>query len=142
MFCRLVRPNTTLRWWWRCTEHVAVKYVPQWFPGAGFQRRAARWRSVIATVVNQPWKFAKDGWVCSGYFSRAAATYIATVGWNCGGMRGNRPPRRTTNRRRTARTRANRQRLRCCCVYGPVHPLFFLEYLRLTRLCLQVVMIL
>ncbi|KAJ7065516.1 cytochrome P450 [Mycena amicta] len=31
-----------------------LKYVPSWFPGAGFKRRAARWRKVTLDVLELP----------------------------------------------------------------------------------------
>ncbi|KIM72092.1 hypothetical protein PILCRDRAFT_829992 [Piloderma croceum F 1598] len=40
-----------------------LKYVPRWFPGAGFQRYAAYCRSLLSTFVEQPWNFVKDSWL-------------------------------------------------------------------------------
>ena len=31
-----------------------LKYVPSWFPGAGFQKKAARWREAINTMAEKP----------------------------------------------------------------------------------------
>ena len=31
-----------------------LKYVPSWFPGAGFQKKAARWREIIHNMANKP----------------------------------------------------------------------------------------
>ena len=30
-----------------------LKYVPSWFPGAGFKRRAARWRACIREMLDK-----------------------------------------------------------------------------------------
>jgi len=38
-----------------------LRYVPQWFPGAGFQKKAAHWKRVINSMVDLPWKYVKDG---------------------------------------------------------------------------------
>jgi len=37
-----------------------LRYVPQWFPGAGFQRKAAHWGHVIHTVIDRPWTYVKN----------------------------------------------------------------------------------
>jgi hypothetical protein len=31
-----------------------LKYVPSWFPGAGFQKKAARWRTVNNIMADKP----------------------------------------------------------------------------------------
>ena len=46
-----------------CILYAVVKYVPQWFPGAGFQKKAAYWKSVVIRVVDEPWEFVKRGYV-------------------------------------------------------------------------------
>ena len=33
----------------------ALKYVPSWFPGARFKRRAARWRACIREMLDRPY---------------------------------------------------------------------------------------
>jgi len=37
-----------------------VSYVPEWFPGAGFKRKAREWNATLQEMVNQPYKFVKD----------------------------------------------------------------------------------
>ena len=37
-----------------------LKYVPSWFPGAGFQKKAARWREVNASLTEKPFCHAKE----------------------------------------------------------------------------------
>lgn len=37
----------------------ALKYVPAWVPGAGFQRKAARWSEAIVKTCDDPWNEAK-----------------------------------------------------------------------------------
>jgi hypothetical protein len=48
-----------------CSDVFLVRYVPPWVPGAGFQRKAARWRSVLAALVDRPFKVVKQELVCS-----------------------------------------------------------------------------
>lgn len=35
-----------------------VKYLPSWFPGAGFQRTAQKWGQVLTTLAERPYAFA------------------------------------------------------------------------------------
>ena len=37
-----------------------LKYVPSWFPGAGFQKKAARWREALNTMAETPFVHVKD----------------------------------------------------------------------------------
>ena len=43
-----------------------LKYVPSWFPGAGFQKRAAHWRQINASMIQKPFDYVKDQLV--GFF--------------------------------------------------------------------------
>ncbi|KIM67833.1 hypothetical protein SCLCIDRAFT_1189995 [Scleroderma citrinum Foug A] len=38
----------------------ALRYVPEWFPGAGFKRMAREWNATLQDMVDQPYKFVKD----------------------------------------------------------------------------------
>ncbi|KAF9044304.1 cytochrome P450 [Panaeolus papilionaceus] len=38
----------------------ALKYVPQWFPGAEFKRKAARWRKELNKFINLPFNHVKE----------------------------------------------------------------------------------
>ena len=42
-----------------------LKYVPSWFPGAGFKRIAAHYAALNAEVVNQPFKIVQTKMVSS-----------------------------------------------------------------------------
>jgi hypothetical protein len=33
-----------------------MKYVPSWFPGAGFQKKAARWREATYIMADKPFR--------------------------------------------------------------------------------------
>ena len=37
-----------------------LKYVPSWFPGAGFQKKAARWREAMNTMVDKPFRQVRE----------------------------------------------------------------------------------
>ncbi|KIK30866.1 hypothetical protein PISMIDRAFT_20892 [Pisolithus microcarpus 441] len=38
----------------------ALAHVPEWFPGAGFQRKAKEWRTTLHEMVDKPYKFVQD----------------------------------------------------------------------------------
>lgn len=37
-----------------------LKYVPEWVPGAGFQRRARKWKKWARAMVENPFEIAKE----------------------------------------------------------------------------------
>ena len=37
-----------------------LKYVPSWFPGAGFQKKAAYWSAVNAAILQKPFSLVKE----------------------------------------------------------------------------------
>ena len=41
-----------------------LKYIPEWFPGAGFQRKAKTWKKYARTMVEAPFAAAKQNIVC------------------------------------------------------------------------------
>ena len=43
-----------------------LKYVPSWFPGAGFQKKAAHWSQINASMIQIPFDYVKDQLV--GFF--------------------------------------------------------------------------
>lgn len=45
-----------------------LKYVPSWFPGAGFQKKAAHWRKVNATLTEKPFRYVEEELVGEYYF--------------------------------------------------------------------------
>lgn len=43
------------------SEQVSiVKFVPSWFPGAGFQSKAASWKYFVTTAREKPYSVVKD----------------------------------------------------------------------------------
>ncbi|KAK1227306.1 hypothetical protein PQX77_009723 [Marasmius sp. AFHP31] len=39
----------------------SLKYVPAWFPGASFQRKAKKWKQTNRELKEQPWEWVKEG---------------------------------------------------------------------------------
>ncbi len=37
-----------------------LKYIPTWFPGAGFQRKAREWSAELRQMIGQPYAVAKQ----------------------------------------------------------------------------------
>jgi hypothetical protein len=37
-----------------------LKYLPSWFPGAGFQKKAARWREATNTMAEKPFRHVQE----------------------------------------------------------------------------------
>ena len=37
-----------------------LKYVPSWFPGAGFQKKAARWKKAVNAMADKPFRHVKE----------------------------------------------------------------------------------
>ena len=37
-----------------------LKYIPSWFPGAGFQKKAAHWRTLVTTMIEKPFGYVKE----------------------------------------------------------------------------------
>ena len=37
-----------------------LRYVPSWFPGASFQKKAARWREAITTMAEKPFRHIQE----------------------------------------------------------------------------------
>ena len=37
-----------------------LKYVPSWFPGAGFQKKATHWRGVNKALIENPFRYVKE----------------------------------------------------------------------------------
>ena len=47
-----------------------LKYVPNWFPGAGFQKKAACWREALNTMLEKPFLHVQEQLV-QAHFLRA-----------------------------------------------------------------------
>ena len=42
---------------------LAVKYIPEWFPGATFQKKARQWRVSVTGMMEKPYEAAKSIYV-------------------------------------------------------------------------------
>lgn len=54
-----------------------LKYVPEWMPGAGFQKKAREWARLAMTMVDMPYEACKERIVCS--FSGATWGRLLTL---------------------------------------------------------------
>ncbi|KAG8221648.1 cytochrome P450 [Butyriboletus roseoflavus] len=60
---------------WPVDVIPSLKYLPDWFPGAGFKRNAAIWKQKIDEFVNEPFKFVLD----ERRKGTAKASFVSTV---------------------------------------------------------------
>ena len=72
-----------------------LKYVPSWFPGAGFQKKAARWREANNTMAEKPFRHVKEHLVPSSFFesSCACSNNYSTEKWKSYAIGGSEPHR-------------------------------------------------
>ena len=52
-----------------------LKYVPSWFPGAGFQKKATRWREALNTMLEKPFLHVQEQLV-QAHFLRAHVLFF------------------------------------------------------------------
>ncbi|KIW18489.1 hypothetical protein PV08_02777 [Exophiala spinifera] len=45
---------------WLVDVVPALKYIPEWLPGAGFKRTAKQWEQTVQRVVEEPYRFVQD----------------------------------------------------------------------------------
>ncbi|KAF8917343.1 cytochrome P450 [Mucidula mucida] len=45
----------------------SLKYIPEWFPGAGFKRKARQWRQLSHDMWNVPWDMTKKQMATGNY---------------------------------------------------------------------------
>ncbi|KAJ7579388.1 hypothetical protein C8J56DRAFT_796263, partial [Mycena floridula] len=38
----------------------SVRYIPEWLPGAGFQKQARLWRPLYPAMIDVPFNFVKS----------------------------------------------------------------------------------
>ena len=50
-----------------------LKYIPAWFPGAGFRRKARKWSAEVRQMIEQPYAVAKQKFVCCCFQSEVWA---------------------------------------------------------------------
>ncbi|KAJ7065512.1 cytochrome P450 [Mycena amicta] len=57
-----------------------LKYVPSWFPGAGFKRRAARWRKVTQEVLELPFEETRKNMMLGTAVHSFASSHLQKLG--------------------------------------------------------------
>lgn len=65
------------------TNHSEVKYVPEWFPGAGFQKQAKIWRASVDRMLHVPFNLAKQLLVGSQAFPPSTFSRCARYRVGC-----------------------------------------------------------
>ncbi|EMD42005.1 hypothetical protein CERSUDRAFT_110546 [Gelatoporia subvermispora B] len=55
-----------------------LRYLPSWFPGAGFKKEAAQWRVWVEALLNQPFQVVKDRILREGSPECVATSLIDT----------------------------------------------------------------
>jgi hypothetical protein len=61
-------------------DHDLVKYLPDWFPGAGFKQSGRQKRKVLDMVIQKPFEFAKEGMAAG----TSEETYVSKLYGNAG----------------------------------------------------------
>lgn len=68
----------------------ALKHLPTWFPGAGFQRQAAIWREAVMKLVNMPFEQAEEAFVSFTFLCLQeivnSCDLSCSEGWSRGGV--------------------------------------------------------
>jgi len=44
-------------------SRLSVKYIPAWFPGAGFKKKALKWRKLARDMIDRPYDMVKAQFV-------------------------------------------------------------------------------
>ena len=60
---------------------LVVKYVPEWVPGAGFQRQAREWKALMDQVNDVPYHFVKNQMVSHSELWSLFSTYFVLGSW-------------------------------------------------------------
>ena len=45
-----------------------LNHIPSWFPGAGFQKKAAHWKGLAKAVIENPFRYVKEQLVGDCFF--------------------------------------------------------------------------
>jgi hypothetical protein len=45
-----------------------LKYVPSWFPGAGFKKKAAYWARINTALAEKPFRYVQEQFVGDFFF--------------------------------------------------------------------------
>ena len=53
-----------------------LMYVPSWFPGAGFQKKAAHWGKLNETLIDKPFRYVQEQLVGVFFFTNDEFFYM------------------------------------------------------------------
>ena len=59
---------------------LVVKYVPSWFPGAGFKKKAKAWKDLLPDFVDKPYDDVAASMVCTVSSSLSAVSPKRFIG--------------------------------------------------------------
>ena len=59
-FISFCRPISCSWYWLEYSPTFSVKYIPEWFPGAGFQKKASETKKILRDFANIPFQFTLD----------------------------------------------------------------------------------
>ena len=71
-----------------------LQYVPSWFPGAGFQRKAALWKEATNTMAEKPFYHVQEQSVDVTFFKelmKSSINSLSTENWQSYSVRGSKP---------------------------------------------------
>ena len=93
-----------------------VKYVPEWFLGAGFQRLGKQWKAQVMRFRNSPFEFTRNAMVnmISGTVKRRTHEMSLSAWWQSTSERGIENAGRLIRRE----CRGGRRRYEKCCWNG------------------------
>ena len=63
-------------------REFVVRYLPTWFPGAGFKRSAIKWKAKLEDFVNKPYDFTKKNMVITSLAELFCLVCIYNVSGN------------------------------------------------------------
>jgi len=59
---------------------ITVKYIPSWFPGASFKRKAREWRKLSRDLIERPFEAVKHKMVSRRYFGLSGHSFLLRQG--------------------------------------------------------------
>jgi len=59
---------------WPVDVFPTLQYLPSWFPGAGFRKKAMKWKAKIEEFVEKPYEYLKDSIVSPTVSSYSQST--------------------------------------------------------------------
>jgi hypothetical protein len=59
----------------------ALKYLPEWFPGAGFQKEAREWKATFTRMFEEPFKYVKKTMVGALFATAPAQNLTCPTRW-------------------------------------------------------------